>query len=208
MKKTDIKTGVVYAYRRGNYGNPRPMVFLSLGLHRSPEYGRGRWATPAAHDTKPRAGSGYGGSDVGYPVALGTAGETPIEKLASLGPDLIEQNVWSGLLAEAGITRDILTNMAAVLGPWDEVVAARKAQEARERERMADERRVRDAETAMSDSAIAALREHGIFADRYQHGGGGIRLSPHNSAKLAALLSDHKPEGAELCATPEWPATA
>ena len=76
MRKQDIKPGVVYAYQRGTYGNPLPVVFLNTPADGELYTEGSQWRKPGskaftrAHGgSKPHAVSF--GSDVGYPVVRG-----------------------------------------------------------------------------------------------------------------------------------------
>lgn len=183
MRKQDIRTGVVYAYQRGTYGSPGAVVFLSLELHKYVKHrqpGQPYW-TPAAGFDKPRRGD-WSFASVGYPVVIG---REPGD-LASLGAEVITTGLTPAQY-EAGLSADTLTSLAAVKGPYAEVMAAYAREQEADRKRRQEKR---ERETARRDRAArvkADLEALGVFANYHQD---RFELTLENAEKLAALLPD------------------
>jgi hypothetical protein len=158
MKKSEIKLGVVYAYQRGEWDTPSPLVFLSLDLYTTRRHGSGSkvWCEPASsYDTRPKRGAGFGGRDVGYPVVMADAWNSPEDMTAAmtaLGAEVITDGLTPEQ-SDAGLSRDILTRMASITGLYADVVAERE----RLRQEDRDQTARREAERAQDDERIARL---------------------------------------------------
>jgi hypothetical protein len=200
MRKQDIKPGVVYAYQRDHSycGRPLPVVFLntpagselySESSVRPLSRSRGMPAFYRAHaQAKPHAVSF--GSDVGYPAvrfrwdATGHISELLSVTLADF---------------EAAVERTqgdreftVITSLAAIVGPWDEVKAAYD-----ERKRANDEQKRADAEAADASRTRAmdvmrALRAYGVEVSRLPAYGAvkSVSLSLEEAEKLVAVLRE------------------
>lgn len=152
MKKADIKLGVVYAYQRGEWDTPAPVVFLGMDLYRG-NSGRSApgspWCRPAPdYDSRPKQASGFSGYDVGYPavtVRRFIPAAVPLAAMRSLDASLIGQPL-SQDLRDAGLETTLITRLAGITGVYAEVVDAREDQrradqEAAARQAAADARR-------------------------------------------------------------------
>jgi hypothetical protein len=141
VKKTDIKPGVIYAWKRSKHYSPTQVMFLTPlnddCLYTS-ERGKGIVRARRSY-TKPKAYYSYGSADVGWLVAMGSdvAGASLQDALDSGHRD---PATFHDLHYQA------LVSLAQVVGVYDEVAAAEEA----EKNRLAD---IRAAEKAKCEAA-------------------------------------------------------
>jgi hypothetical protein len=193
MRKQDIRTGVVYAYQRSSWSLPVPLVFLSLDLHRRlrPRAGADSWCQPSTYGDRPKAALGFSDADIGYPVArLGWNRELTDDALAalpSLGAEVASGDL-PGWLQAAGIERDILTRMASVIGPYDEVMAEREVRLHAEAERTRRENAGRQDKASRARAVIRALGAQGVKAS-YDEWDVTVTLSLDEAEKVVTALA-------------------
>lgn len=194
MRKQDIKPGVVYAYRRGAWDTPTPLVFLSLDLHvpsRQRKPGD-PWCERALHDKRAKRGSIY--PDVGYPVVIGErmgqgATEETIAAMPALGADVIADGLTDEQRASR-LSTDILTRLASVVGVYAEVMAERKRQVDKDREvhrRHAEQTVATQARRAELMGRLAAV---GVTVTRVYDHDDQLILTLDEAAKVAGWLED------------------
>ena len=193
MRKQDIKPGVVYAYQRGKYNEPHPVIFLSLDLYsdsrRGAEGPRFRKALPGEKPHQGRWGSG----STGYLIAEASTawrGQGRLAEAVAKLPGLILADATASGDREVGdlIGFRVLPSLTPVLGPWEAVIAERREQDEADRRR-------RERETAAGkalDDRAAKVRAVLIAAGlspRYSGPSRELVLSLDDAEKLASLLA-------------------
>jgi hypothetical protein len=162
MRKADIKLGVVYAYQ-DSLGPPRPAVILSTDLYstRGRLSNRDEYAARAIAGTKP--GTSYMGVSTGYLAVVpdyGTKrerGDLTRDMLAFSLADA--EKVTDGDLG-GDLHVEVITTLAKITGPYDEVMAERAASVERERQQRQEDdaaRRARDERKAAIVSRFSVL---------------------------------------------------
>jgi hypothetical protein len=192
VKKSDIKTGIVYAYQRGDWDRPQPLVFLSLDLYKARSYSERNvpWCSLAGdYHTRPKRGEGFDGRDVGYPVIIlsepGSADS--LAAMAELGPEVITAGLPEPHTA-AGMRTDVLTRLASVTGTYEEVVAELAERRRRDRE-LEDERRAEEGRTATRrEELISRFAALGVKVTRAGLAADLLTLSLDEAAKIADRL--------------------
>jgi hypothetical protein len=194
VRKQDIKPGVVYAYQRGTYGNPQPVVFLNTPADgelytESSQYRKpgSKAFTRAREGSKPHAVSF--GSDVGYPVVRGRW-DADTDPAALLSATLSDFEAATQPYSGSHEFR-VVTSLTAIAGPWDEVIATRKAQyEADRQRRERDQQEARASRTRAID-IITALSARDIKVSRISSYGAvdSVSLPLDEAEKLVSLLS-------------------
>jgi hypothetical protein len=195
MKKADIAPGVVYAYSTRRDGLwPEPIVLLAApadGVLYSERYSPGDnesvyiKALPGAH-----AGSDYLHKTTGYPAVMFAShhDEDPARLLqVTLGTFEAATNAWT----RDGLHLMVIAHLAAIVGPWEEVVASQEAARQAEQERT-DRQAQHDRENrARASAVIAALSRAGIKAGGVSQYGAvtSIPLPLDEAEKLVALLA-------------------
>lgn len=138
MKKTDLQTGVVYAYQRGKYDSIAPAVLVSLDLFQSnlSRYGRDKTGEPSyvpAGDRYTVPGSHFD-TTVGY-LAIsngslryggGPNDPTSLEALTTITlADVLRDTVQGGEDPQGYVVS--LINNRAIVGVYDDVLGAKDA---------------------------------------------------------------------------------
>lgn len=196
MKAKDIKPGEVYAYRPSKYGRIIPVVLLAPAdkdnLYVSQPTRRKSgdpWYPKAPRATKPSRGSGYSDPSYGYPAVMPLTEKGDLAVLR--GVTLADfEAATQREDHERGITFMLLDNVAHIVGPYEEIIAAEaeaRAAEMAERQAKSD----REAEVrARALDLIVALNAHGVKAGRADTAGGGtvLTLRLGEVDKLLALL--------------------
>ena len=206
MKKQDIKPGVVYAYQRSReYGTPEPVVFLvapsegklyaTTSDYRKP----GRPAFIEAHSgAKPHKGTGFSGTDYGYPVAkLRSGNMEPAAQVADLlKPTLADFEKCATAYAPAGfdgLEFSLATTLTHITGEYETELAAHKARCEAERAASQRERAERDAARDRAAAILGRLDElGGIDAEAVSEPRrpyGYVRISVDDAEKLVELLT-------------------
>ena len=198
MRKQDIKPGVVYAYQRGKYASPSPVMFLSMDLYERRGRARGadkagppRWVTKAAPGAQ--AGDGIGGAATGYPVVR----QAHLYRQNRPDPSEVARRIARFTLADFEASQvpeiddhiefDVIPRLAPIVSTWEEAAAML----AREAEELAGRRAAREASHRRADAVIAALVVAGIDAepDQVFSETRAIVIPLDEAEKLARLLS-------------------
>lgn len=181
MKKADIKTGVVYAYRRSENYSPVPVVFLSTDLYtEAGRYESGPWKRAYAED---KPGTDYLGRTTGYPVVFIGAGDATAEAMIAAMQSVSLAEVLAGD-APATVSPHIVTVLSRVKGKYAPVLAAYEAEKAAERQRDEEASERRHDRFARGNAVAELLGKHGIYATWR----GQLEISLDEAEKLAALL--------------------
>ena len=199
MKFKDIKPGVIYAYRDSKYGTPEKIMFLAgvegIRLYAEAPFRAGPEvpAFTASRLDKPESGR----SDVwatqskhGYPAVRRSSWskEDEPDLTAVTWDDFRQATVGTRYDNDRNIEFTVATRLAAVLGPWDEVMAAED--EKRKAEKAASEK----AEAARLDKKTRAakvssiLQDAGIKAIARSADGYALTIELNEAEKLAGLL--------------------
>jgi hypothetical protein len=197
MRKQDIKPGVLYAWKRGRseFDEPHPIVFLNTPAD-GELYAKTSHHRPPGTPAFIRAREGATphrvsfGSDVGYPAVRfhRDAEGNPSSLLAITLDDF---TATAGGI-QAGREFVLITSLAAIAGPWDEVKAARDAQKRADAERRDRERTEADASRTRAIDVLTALQAYGIEASRIAAYGkvDSVSLPLAEAEKLIAVLRD------------------
>ena len=205
MKLKDIKPGVAYAYQDSKSRQAGKIIFLavpgeSIRLYRETAWraGSDKHAFTRSRETRPQSGQ----SDVwtrqavhGYPaVQIHLAyGEQPEPDLTAVTwDDFLAVTVATTEDKARGIKFILVTRLACVLGPWDEVMAAeaqRKQAEQADRDKRETERRDRKRRAAM---VVATLEKLGIdsFFERGDSNRYAVSMELDAAEKLAELINE------------------
>jgi len=231
MKRSEIKTGVVYARQSSKYQEPIAVVVLDLArYYRKPGHSETGWYP--RHDAKgsaaPNADKRWGGGGYGFlvvtnaPLSRFDPSERPpvtdlldvsLDEVVPVGPNAEVRPGMHSMVIAAG----------ELLGEWDDVVGRRAA----ERELEDDLDRIARAESAervaAQDARVARLRALGMPGempptDEWERGGRGFETDTWSpltfdtrntdgirltNAQVDALLS-LIPDGARLAEVDEW----
>jgi hypothetical protein len=188
MRKQDVKAGVVYAYRegKGDWAAPRPVVFLA-----APKDGEQYLPSPVRGEkgqtyfTKPPSSGGMR-YRAGYPIV-----RVMPERLAEANADtLADFEKASSPRARAG-RFDTISNLAYIIGPYAEELAAYEGRASAARERRARELEAEQASRARAIDVITALSAHDIRPRRIAAYGPveALWLPLGEAEKLVAMLS-------------------
>lgn len=145
MKKSEMKTGVVYAYRTSKYDAPRPVVLLDttrLWSRRGSGYGVDKtqplFKPASAHAVRP-SGSDFGsGMDYGYPTVTRRPprfGDEPTVEAHDL-LNVCSREEMATLMTSRipGQPDEVVINLIDpryIEGEWDDVMQAREDEAAR-----------------------------------------------------------------------------
>jgi hypothetical protein len=193
MRKQDIKPGVVYAYQRGTYDDPRPVVFLSLDLYSDRRRGaEGPRFRKACDGDKPHSGT-FGSGSTGYLIAEMRGGWRNDAERAEAAERMKSLTLADALTSrEAGpddlTDFDVLPRLTAIVGPWDEVIAAKRARDEKARQVAQREQAERLARDDRAVDVLRTLKAAGVRA-QYEGGHAEFRLSLDDAEKLASLLA-------------------
>ncbi|MGW0061409.1 hypothetical protein ACWDTT_15965 [Streptosporangium sandarakinum] len=158
MKKSDIQTGVLYAYGSPDYVKGRVYVISTDALVeevRRPRSDEPRYRLSKAD--RPRR-SNIGGKH-GYPIVHVNSIDPKVQARAA-AMTLDDFLALTSIEPERGLLTDVLMTSRQILGPYDEVMAEQEAEreiaEARRAEQKAEKER-RDARGAELDARAKAL---------------------------------------------------
>ena len=176
MKAKETETGKVYAYREGRhlYDHVYQVVFLApvTDLY---TYNERSHAISRSAAAKPKARSFY--PSEGYLVAVGRDVSG-----ASLEDALVKGVSW-GVMPDFNYR--ILTNMAAVLGPYEETVAAVEAERQALQDQRERDQKFRDDLAARLGEVKEELAKHGV---RAYVSGNTVEILESEALKLMELL--------------------
>lgn len=139
MKKTDLQTGVVYAYKPSKYSSTAPVVLLSLDLYRTNNHRWGRNEPGSAkyvtsNAGRPSKGGGYGIDTVGYLAVsnqrFNYSGQPTdalsLDDLRTLTLDEVLKDQRHGVEGSPRYVVDLINN-TGIVGLYDEVMGAEDA---------------------------------------------------------------------------------
>jgi len=193
VRKQDIKPGVVYAYQRSTYSDPSPVVFLSLDLYSDRRRGAvGPRFSPARVGDKPHSGM-YGSGSTGYLIAEVRGGWRKDTERADAAERMKSLTLADALASEEAspddlIGFDVLPRLTPIIGPWDEVITAKRDADERARQARDKERAERLARDDRATEVLRTLKAAGVRA-QYEGGKAEFRLSLDDAEKLASLLA-------------------
>ena len=178
MKSKEVETGKVYAYREGRhlYDHVYQVVFVApvSDLY---TYGEKSHAIRRSTAAKPKSRSFYPAD--GYLVAIGRDVSG-----ASL-EDALKTGVNWGNIPDFNYR--ILTNMANVLGPYEETVAAVEAEKQVLQDKRERDEKARNDLAARLGEVKEELAKHGVRA--YVHGN-TVEILESDALRLMELLRE------------------
>lgn len=194
MRKQDIKTGVVYAYQRSASYSPEPVVFLvapadgDLYLPRDRHNRTGFAFRPAGEGAKPERSRIYG--PTGYAVAKFGYRASRADLSALTAVTIADfEAATSATGREDGVEFDVMTTLGQITGVYEDVVAARRAQQQQEQEYRERVRSAEDRDRERARVLIGAFSKAGIESTTGDvFGSRKILLTLDEAEKLAALL--------------------
>ena len=210
MKFKDIEPGVAYAYRETRYGSPEKIMFLAAPDNGISLYAQaGSFAKPGDPAFTPSRASkpDSGRSDVwarrqkhGYPAVrkYNYGGDQP-DLTTVTWDDFQKATVATAHDEDRNIRFFVVTRLAEVLGPWDEVIAA---EEQRRKEAVAAREKAEAVEQEKHNRAsevVATLHAAGIKGVARRIDGYALTIELAEAEKLAVLLDSRLPVEAE-----EW----
>ena len=190
MRKQDIKPGVVYAYREGrltsDWREPSPCVFLAApadGQLYATSRSRGTDGAPYFKAALKGAKASWPN---GYPVVM-IAHTDHIPDAVSV--TLADFETATSAKAPGG-RYSIVSNLAYIVGPYDEVIADRKIRWEAGRLENERQREIEQARRRRGTAVIAALAAAGVRVDRLPMYDEDIVIPLAEAEKLIALLAD------------------
>ncbi|MFF4417061.1 hypothetical protein ACFYY8_31460 [Streptosporangium sp. NPDC001559] len=197
MKAKDIKPGVVYGFQRGRgeYATIQAMALLAPAdadhLYQTASYHRRPGApafTKAMRSSKPKKGRGWNEASVGYPAVFG-----PADALEGFTLERFEAATSPYPDSESGVEFRVLTSLTAIVGPYEEAMAAHQQRlDAANEERDREQRRQAAAQQR-AKKLVEALGQVGVVADTdSSYNPTGLTVSLDEADKLLALLAAQK----------------
>ena len=201
MRKNQIKPGVIYAYQRNRDGSdrPTPIVFLTAPadgiLYREANpttvsAGGSHTPAPRTRANQIAAGTGYGSRSTGYPAVMVDYNAVVIlDDLLKLTLDDFEKTTSNHGTGIEGARFTVVTSLATITGPYDEVMAAyNERRDADRQQREQDQARTAGHLTIRAVSLNERLARFGVGNSVERASSGYLKITLDEAEKLLTLL--------------------